>query len=381
MKKVVLLGNDHTNTLGLTQILGLSGYYIISLLWGRRQGIVKASKFCKEIYSASSPVLCLEKLLQTNHGKNEGAVPIIATCDSAALALEDNKEKLTSRFVFENTRGDYTLHQLMEKKLQVALAKESGFYVPKSWTIKDFNDIPADLTCPCLIKPLISCKGAKDDIRICKDKSEYLSNLSSLKYTKEVLIQQYIDHDYEISILGCGLSSGDVKIPAVENKLTLFPKHVGLECLARMDRLTDTNIIRSITNLVRMVGYVGLFSVEMMHCKTDNKFYFTEINLRNDGANSFVYKYGVNLPLNHIEDLKGLPITTFTKFNPGYYIWDMHHFMSVTHRDISVFQWIKEIKQSKGFLTYFKEDKCPFIKQYTNFILKKLHLRKLDDYK
>lgn len=30
--------------------------------------------------------------------------------------------------------------------------------------------------------------------------------------------------------------------------------------------------------------------MEMMHSKTDDEFYFTEINLRNDGANSFVYK-------------------------------------------------------------------------------------------
>ena len=80
------------------------------------------------------------------------------------------------------------------------------------------------------------------------------------------------------------------------------------------------NIINSISNLIRTIGYVGLFSVEMMHCKTDEKFYFTEINLRNDGAESFVTKYGANLPLNHIEDLLGEPLTVQTEEHPGYYI-------------------------------------------------------------
>jgi phosphoribosylaminoimidazole carboxylase (NCAIR synthetase) len=82
-----------------------------------------------------------------------------------------------------------------------------------------------------------------------------------------VLLQQYIKRDYEISILGCGLSSGICLIPAIENKLTLYPKHVGLECLANMQSLEDGPIKKSIENLVSAAGYVGLFSVEMMHCK------------------------------------------------------------------------------------------------------------------
>lgn len=70
-------------------------------------------------------------------------------------------------------------------------------------------------------------------------REELEKNLNSLDYTKKVLLQQYIKRDYEISILGCGLSSGICLIPAIENKLTLYPKHVGLECLANMQSLED----------------------------------------------------------------------------------------------------------------------------------------------
>lgn len=119
----------------------------------------------------------------------------------------------------------------------------------------------------------------------------------------------------------------------------------------------------------------------MMHCKDDDKFYFTEINFRNDGAEALVTKYGANLPLNHVEDLMGLPLTEQTEFNPGYYIWDMHHFLSLMHCDISLLAWIKEIRKSNGFMLYFKEDKKPFFKQYSNWILSKLHLRKNESYK
>lgn len=380
MNKVVLLGNDHTNTLGLTQTLGRSGFYIIVVMWGNKTGLVKSSKYCKEVYTASTPQACIDKLIQTIHGVDGIKIPIIPACDSAALVLEDNSKALASRFVYGYSMSDYSLHQLMEKDLQVKLALDAGFNVPKSWTINNFLKLPENLNYPCLIKPLVSCQGAKQDIKICKDRKELDENIQSLKFTKQVILQQYIDRDYEISILGCALSNGTVIIPAIENKLTLYPKYVGLECLARMDTLEDKEIIQCINNLIKKIKYVGIFSVEMMHCRTDNKFYFTEINLRNDGANSFVYKYGVNLPLNHIEDLTGKEITQFKDFTPGYYIWDMHHFQSIAHREISICQWLREIRISNGFLTYFKEDKMPFYRQYTNIICRKLHLLKTENY-
>lgn len=198
-------------------------------------------------------------------------MPIIATCDMAALTLERNKERLKDRFLFEHAIN-YTLDYLAKKENQVRMAIDAGFNVPKSWNLNDTKQIPDDVTYPCLIKPLVSCEGAKSDIRVCCSREELEKNLNSLDYTKKVLLQQYIKRDYEISILGCGLSSGICLIPAIENKLTLYPKHVGLECLANMQSLEDGPIKKSIENLVSAAGYVGLFSVEMMHCKDDDNF-------------------------------------------------------------------------------------------------------------
>ena len=381
MNIVIILGNDHTNTLGLTQVLGRGGYYVIACVWGVKRGLVEASRYCKELYGGSNPEACIG-IVKSFSLKNDGKkIPIIASCDDAALALERNRKALKDRFVFEYATGLYTIEQLQEKRLQVRLAAESGFNVPRSWQLNAKID-NGDVKYPILIKPLISAKGAKSDIRICKNKDEFEANLASLHHTKEVIIQQYINHDYEISILGCGLSNGDVIIPCVENKLSLYPQKVGLECLANMQPLVDETIIGPITKLVKQLGYVGLFSVEMMHNCEDDKFYFTEINLRNDGANSFVYKYGINLPMMHIADLQGskqpkLPIET----KPGYYIWDMHHFLSLIHRDISVFKWIQELRKSKGFLTYFPKDTKPFYRQYRNWLLQKLQIRKNVQYK
>lgn len=378
-KFVVVFGNDHTNTVGVIQSLGIAGYESIGLLFGNKTGFVKCSKYTKRIITAKDPQSCIDKLI-SHTIKSKHKTPIIACCDIAALTLECNAVRLKDSYVFEFSTN-YKINYLSKKENQVRLASEAGFNVPKSWNLQSNRVIPNDICYPCIIKPLVSCEGAKSDIRICKTQDELESNLNSLKYTNNVLLQQYIDRDYEISILGCGLSTGKCVIPAIENKLTLYPKYVGLECLANMQPLEDGPIKACVEKIITATGYVGLFSVEMMHSKIDGKFYFTEINLRNDGAGSFVTKYGVNLPLTHVEDLLQYPLSIPNEFRPGYYIWDMHHFLSLLHRDISLITWVKEIMQSNGFLMYFKEDKKPFYKQYFNWLLEKLHLRKNESYK
>ena len=378
MKTVLVFGNDHTNSVGVIQSLGLAGFRSVGLIFGSKTGFVASSKYVDKVISAKDPQTCVDKLL-LEKPIGDGKTPIIACSDAAALALERNKDRLEDDYIFEYSTH-FSLAYLSMKENQVRMAQDAGFNVPKTWNLKDTKEIPTDVCYPCIIKPLVSSEGAKSDIRVCRSREEVEKNLNSLTYTKNVLLQQYIERDYEISILGCGLSSGDCLVPAVENKLTLYPKFVGLECLVNMQPLEDTIIIDNLKKLIQMIGYVGLFSVEMMHCKDDNQFYFTEINLRNDGAEAFITKYGVNLALNHIEDLKGLPLTEQTDSHPGYYIWDMHHFLSMIHRDISPIAWYKEIKQSISFLMYFKEDKKPFYLQYKNWLLQKLHLKKNEKY-
>jgi predicted ATP-grasp superfamily ATP-dependent carboligase len=377
--QVLVLGNDHTNTTGVVQCLGREGFTVSAVVWGAKSGIVASSKYVSQIFSALSPEECVE--LICNKFKGKDAI-IIACSDAAAIALERKRKSLFAGLRFEHTTGEWSIEELCEKSLQVKLAKEAGFNVPwSSSPIESTEDVPCEVPFPCITKSLVSCKGSKSDLTVVKSQDSLKPILERLlSHTPKILLQQYIERDYEISILGCGLRNGECIIPCVENKLTLYPKNVGLECLANMQPLEDENIIQPIRTLIKRIGYVGLFSVEMMHSKIDGKFYFTEINLRNDGANSFVYKYGVNLPLNHIEDLLGHPITKFSKFHPGYYIWEIHHSLSLVHRELRVKQWIKELRMSKGFLLYFPEDKTPFFKQYKNWILSTLHLRKNESY-
>lgn len=376
-QKVIVLGNDHTNSMGVIQSLGIEGYYVIAFVWGVKSGLLRTSHYLKEQYSAASAEDCIDKIIAI-FSDSKDKIPIIPCCDTAALYLEINKNKLTNKFIFEYSTSDYTLEQLQQKDLQVSLAKKTGFNTPLSveiTTIENIDNIP--FNAPYLIKPLMSICGSKNDIIVCSNIIELKKKSAEvLSHTSRILVQQYIDKDYEISILGCGMRSGDTLVPAKEIKLTIFPEKTGLESKAIMQKLEDAALIAPIESIIKKIGYVGLFSVELMHNVADNKYYFTEINLRNDGAQPFVRKYGVNLPVIHVNDLLGLETKKIYKYNPGLYLWEMHHYQAWRHHNISFKTWITDIIKSKGFLITCKNDYKPFFRQFQSIGRGMLRMKK-----
>ena len=105
-KNVIILGTDHTNTLGLTQVLGREGYYVIDVVWGLKRGYVKSSRYCCEFYSAHTPLDCIDILLSLKHKE---VIPIIASCDDVACALESNRYKLCEKYIFEYSNKNILL--------------------------------------------------------------------------------------------------------------------------------------------------------------------------------------------------------------------------------------------------------------------------------
>lgn len=369
---IIILGNDHSNTLGLIQSIGKSGYNVYAAVWGVKTGLCIASKYLKRrnLIGGGNADDCIYKLVEVFKSVNE-KIPILCACDGAALAVERHKQVLKEKFVFEHAKGNYSINELQEKSLQVSIARKAGFNVPESFTVNSIKDINKlqNLNFPCIFKALKSVEGDKGDLTVCNTHQELIERATyTLKKTPRILVQQYIDRDYEISILGCALKSGECEIPCIEDKLTLYPKKVGLECLARVKPLEDIEIIQCIRKLINLTGYVGLFSVEMMHSKIDNQFYFTEINFRNDGAQSFIRKYGINLPLIHIKDLLNETYAIDNienNLSPGYYIWEIHHLFSLLHGDIGFTTWLKEIFRAKSGLVFDLADIKPFICQFS----------------
>lgn len=377
MNKVIILGNDHTNTVGLVQSFGRKKITVIAVVWGVKTGIVKKSRYLSGFYSAPDVDKCIE-IIALNFANSNDSYLIIPGCDLAAIKLEANRDKLPSNILYQYVKGIYKVNELENKELQVKIASNSGFETPWSYKINSLSQIPNNIEYPCLIKPLASYQGSKADLLVCENIGDLRRNLKLvLSRTPEVLLQKYIRKDNEFTIIGCGLKDGRVFIPFICQKLEIYPPKVGLESVIETIDFPP-GIKEACIQYICSIGYCGLFSIELMHSEEDSKYYFTECNLRNDGDNGFVLHAGCNVAFVHYADMFGdLSDDMLQKeCEKNIYIWDMHHFLSLLHRTISLKQWISDIKRSKGFLMYFPEDPGPFIKQYTNCILQKMYIRK-----
>ena len=373
---VYVLGNDHTNTLGVVQSLGVEGIRPICCLWGNKTGIIKASRYPSRLLTAKSSQACIEKIVSEY---DEVGGLIIPCCDEASYRLEQNK-RILNNFNYESvTNRSFSMEWLLKKNNQVILAKESGFNVPLSMVISRIEDIPKEFVYPCLVKPLVSMEGGKAWTRVCENESQLLSLCSeALKSVTSLLLQEFIQKNYDYVVLGCGLKDGSCVIPGLIKKHKLFPKDVGLETVVTIDSSIGTEMEKSIRNYIKTIGLIGLFSIEFVQTK-DGRFYFVEINPRNDGVNQIVTKSGVNLPFIHYCDVLGNPIR-IDRIKKTQMIWEIHHFMSLVKRDTSLSEWIKDVVHSDCWMVYSRKDWKPFFIQFAKIFAESLHLIRHQSY-
>lgn len=376
MNKAIVIGSDAVNALGLVQSLGREGVDVTAILECEKSELIRHSNYAKEIIPVGNFEEAVEVLLTRFAGEEK--IPVFPAGDGAALILAQNYERLEKHFLIEHSTGPYTIEQLMNKELQIELAIKHKFNVPYSVCISKPFCVPETMVYPCIVKPLVSCLGDKRDILIAQNAEELKDILENrVSFSESVIIQQFIDKDYEYDMMGCAYKNGEVYIPLSDRMVKFNRQLQGTSTISYIEPL-DAEIaveVEKIRALMNEVGYVGLFSVEFMHNKKDGLIYFTEVNFRNDGENAFIVHEGVNLPFLHFQDLLDQPKKLFTPTTKSRkYIWEGIHFSNLINKGISFREWLSDLKGVDGFLYYFKDDKAPFFYQFANKILRKFHL-------
>ena len=367
---IIAFGNDHTNTLGIVQSIGNAGKKCNAVIFGKKKGVVASSKFIGHCIYSNSPQDGINLILENFIITKIGPTVIIGCCDDAGLYLDKNKKKLNKAgFLFQQSFGEHNLSYWQNKHIQTEVAKESGFNIPFSTIIEKTKDIPSTLEYPVITKPLISSIGSKSDIKVINDKQSLETEIDEiLSHTPKVLLQKFIKKDFDYTIMGCALKDGNAYIPIIFKKTLICPANTGLEVKGIIEVLpNDSDISNAVKRFISTIKYVGLFSIEVMHNIEDDKFYFIEANLRNDGCSPMAVKAGINLPWIHCLNLLdiSIPETNFSKL-PLKGIWDNHHLSSLFHGYISLTSWIKDLFEKDVFLFFSWTDPKPTIKLITN---------------
>lgn len=335
--KAVVIGGTHHNTLSMVRSLGMRGVEVDVILEDihGKNSYVLASRYVKKSIIVADGNEAV-KVLRENYPINQS---VILCSDDVAALLDEN----TAHF--------------MDKQVQVEVAQEIGFEVPMSMMHIIGNNTPVVPCYPCVVKPLESIHGGKR-FDVCYNENELHQILSMYETNDIVQIQEYIHKDEEIVIDGVSVN-GDVIIPGYVLK---YRDHLGgttYSTTRPIDKLPKA-IRQKTESMVKAIGYEGLFGIELIESK--GEYYFVEINLRNDATTYALSVAGVNLPYVWALTQQVKDYTQEAKGNIRE-INSMVEFRDLTFvlkGKISLWQWLKDYRNSECKYFYVKDDLQPY---------------------
>lgn len=385
MCNVLVLGGDHHNTLGVIESLALKGMKSDVIVYesGITFSYVLKSRYVHHGWVFDDLSRVLECMLE-HYTRSDAKTVVIATNDELANFLDQNYSALSDFFYLPILSCPGKLGEMMSKQAMSELAEKVGLNVPKTLVVNDNTISLSAIEYPCITKAISSVAGSKENIRICRSEEDLEEFLQNSTHCPVIQVQKYIDKDFEFQLLGCSLNSGnEIIIPGrthvdrpngIDN--TFFLKFLPLE-------LEYEDLVNKVKSFIKLTGYSGLFSVEFLKGKDGNN-YFMEMNFRNDGNAFCVTDAGVNLPFIWYAYNKGIDYSSeiHPLLHDSYIMPELYYTKRMFAGEVSLKEWLNNLRKTTCYTTYFKQDKVPFfyfllvsIKHLNNAILRKLKLK------
>lgn len=352
MNKIIIVGVTHHNTLGMIRCVGSAGYRADLILIDHAGSFVTKSKYLDDAYCLNET----EELLSffESHYKECPDKPIIISCtDQVGSLLDENYEALKDRFIFFNSGKNGLATYFMNKQVQTDLAKEIGISIPKSFEYKGCIE---EAVYPCLLKPVQSINGGKQVV-ICQNEKELEEGLTTFHEGDVVLVQQFVQKEYEIVLLGLSVN-GEITIPGYILKHRDFNGGTLYSTVKPIEEL-DATFVSKCKTMISKMNYEGLFGMEFIY--SNGQYYFIEVNLRNDATTYALAVAGVNLPGLYIKaKTGGMNLPNSYKVKELQSIVEFNDFKHRGHFGVSTSQWLKQYFGAKCKYYFSWKDIKPF---------------------
>lgn len=359
--KHIIFCQDHYNPLGIVRSLGEEGIAPIVILQEEgKPHLINKSKYLGKLHQVKS----IEEgynLLLSIYG-NEGENPFVYTCsDDIESFLDLHYDELEPKFYFFNGGSQGNITRIMEKKEMIRMAVECGIDIPKTEVVK-VGELPKTLRYPVLTKAVISTMANwKSNVHICQNEKKLIEAYKTIK-GDEIILQEYIVKKNELCLDGVSVNGGEEVYLPIQSEYIRFTadaygNYIYFQPYKEMD------LLPKIKAMFKKIGFSGVFSMEFLRDKDDH-FYFLEINFRNSTWSYAHTHVGVNLPLiwakstlaGHlaVDDVK-IAKQTFTAMQEFTDFKD-----SVLGKQVSLFQWIKDVRSCDCPFYYNRKDNAPF---------------------
>lgn len=368
--KIIIIGTNHHNSLSMVRCFGEDGKKVLLYIYGAESSYIAHSIYVESVYYFKSASDAIDTV--SFYAERTGEKPVVIACSDEVSSLMDNRyDELISKCHFFNAGEAGRITCFMDKQKQLDLAKACGFSVPAS-----IESLPQDVNLniinyPCFVKPKASICGGKN-IAICRSKDELKSILVNYNPDYEILIQDYIQKESEIVVLG--LSAKDnIIIPGFVQKRREEKGGTTYATVKPVHEL-PLQIIESCRQLIKKIAYQGLWGIECI--KQGEDFFFIELNMRNDATTYAMKVAGVNLPYMYMQMMRN------SSYKPKYSsvktinsIVEFNDFNFVLKRKVGLFKWIQEYKEAdcKYFHSEADIKPCKLKKfEYIKFLLKRI---------
>ena len=368
MNKVLIVGSDHHNTLGIIESLAQRGIkpYVIVYTHDKKP-YLRYSKNYTRLWVCDSEMKIISCMLD-NFCDDQNKAIVISSADEVSVFLDKHFEQLINHFYLPISSRYGQLEDIMSKQFMADLAQNVGLTVPRTWMTTD-KTIPADIEYPCITKAVSSIAGAKDNTAICQDETDLKHFLNDMPHCNTIIIQKFIEKEFEFQLLGCSFNDGN---EIVISGRTNIDRPNGIEntfflsfdkCESELDEL-----ISKAKLFIKETKYNGPFSVEFLKGK-DGVNYFTEMNFRNDGNAYCQTAAGINIPYLMYLYYSGGDYRQELSESDVHKVFlmpEISYTKCLLRGEFGIKEWWRNMKKADCFTTYFKNDsrlfyRCAYI--------------------
>ena len=369
--KVIVFGSNNLNFLGIVRSLGEKHIKPICVLLSLDHGYVFDSKYPSKCVYADSMEDGLDYIVQNYN--NEKVKPIILPSeDNTSSYVDLHYGELRDKYYIHNGRENGRITYFMDKVNISILAEKYGFKIPKYWLYSKENNDISQVEYPCFVKADKSLNGFKKAEEVCYNRNDLQTFVENNDF-QNLVIQKYIDKKDELCCQGFSINGGEeIYIPFHETFLQYTKKAFGGYVVLKPN--VDYERDSKIKSILREISYTGLFSAEFLIDKNGD-YYFTEINLRNDGFSYFATAGGANLPFlfcrslinGHIDVSDVVLKDKVVGLNEHYYFNQ-----TVRYGEESIFGFIWKFLTADSHLLSNKYDKGPFFSYIRQLVKNKM---------
>lgn len=376
--KFIILGSYTANVLGQVRGLGERGIRPYGVLIHKNTFRIDKSKYWAKVYSAETIEEGLDIVLRVFG--NEDVKPFLYTDRDDVMGLLDRRfDDLKDKFYFWNAGKQGQLNKYLNKEEQLRLAEECGMRIPQTEVVK-VGEMPKHLNYPIFTKAKDSLNPYwKGNAFICYNEED-LKRAYSVMDIKEIMLQEYIVKKDEHPIEGISLNGGkQIKLLIKSVNYRLTKDSYGI--FRHLEPFCDNELEEKIRKFIQSINYTGIFEIEFIIDKSGMA-YFLETNYRITQYNYGYTRFGVNFPLLFANSILKGQIDTdeikYTDIRPFNVMSELEDFrISCLHGDVSLWQWIKDVRHTHCFSFYASNDKKPFFwtlwEKAANGIKKKIY--------